>query len=138
MKEIIDLLRNSHKASLGGKADVRHNIDARKYLAEEEMAVFPDEFFTMVKYANGIRGDGINVYGILPDAENTNFKDAVYENERLDRSDISTISVLGDNEFDYLVYDNLAKEYQMRDKLDDVVTYNFATLEQAIKYMFGL
>ena len=138
MKEIIELLRDSHKVSMGGKANVHHNIDARKYLSEEGMAVFPDEFFSMVKYANGIRSDGVNIYGILPDAENTNFKDAVYENERLDRSDISTVSVLGDNEFDYLVYDNTAKEYQMRDKSDDVVIYNFATLKQALKYMFGL
>ena len=47
MKNLIEKLKASGVIVMGGRADVHHNIDARKYLAEEEMAVFPDEYFSL-------------------------------------------------------------------------------------------
>ena len=89
MKDVVEALRKSKKVFLGGKADVHHNIDARKYLAEQGMAVFPDEFFLLVKYINGMRDDSAQIYGILPEGSNLGLEDAVRENERLDRRDMT-------------------------------------------------
>ena len=121
---------------MGGRADVHHNIDARKYLAEEEMAVFPDEYFSLVKYSNGLRSDKGELYAILPLDDNRNFKDAVRMNEELDREDYDTVSVLGETSYDYLVYDNSVSQYQLRDKIKDDVVFSFSSIIQAVEYMF--
>ena len=121
---------------MGGRADVHHNIDARKYLAEEEMAVFPDEYFSLVKYSNGLRSDKGELYAILPLDDNRNFKDAVRMNEELDREDYDTVSVLGETSYDYLVYDNSVSQYQLRDKVKDDVIFSFSSIIQAVEYMF--
>ena len=121
---------------MGGRADVHHNIDARKYLAEEEMAVFPDEYFSLVKYSNGLRSDKGELYAILPLDDNRNFKDAVRMNEQIDREDYDTVSVLGETSYDYLVYDNNVSQYQLRDKVKDDVIFSFSSIIQAVEYMF--
>ncbi|MBR1648772.1 MAG: hypothetical protein IJ689_04135 [Alphaproteobacteria bacterium] len=136
MKTLIEVLKEHKNISLGEKVDVRNNIDARKYLAEEGMAVFPDEFFSYVKYANGIRSDSAEIYAILPEEDKFGFTDAVFANERLHRIDADNVSVLGKNEFDYLVYDKKENQYQLRDKNNDSLTACFGSLTQAIRYMF--
>ena len=136
MKNLFEKLIGSGVIVMGGRADVHHNIDARKYLAEEEMAVFPDEYFSLVKYSNGLRSDKGELYAILPLDENRNFKDAVRMNEELDREDYDTVSVLGETSYDYLVYDNSVSQYQLRDKIKDDVVFSFSSIIQAVEYMF--
>ncbi len=136
MKDLVDKLKASGMTVMGGRADVHHNIDARKYLAEEEMAVFPDEYFSLVKYSNGLRSDKGELYAILPLDDNRNFKDAVRMNEELDREDYDTVSVLGETSYDYLVYDNATTQYQLRDKIKDDVVYSFSSIIQAIEHIF--
>lgn len=136
MKNLIEKLKASGVIVMGGRADVHHNIDARKYLAEEEMAVFPDEYFSLVKYSNGLRSDKGELYAILPLDDNRNFKDAVRMNEELDREDCDTVSVLGETSYDYLVYDNSVSQYQLRDKIKDDVVFSFSSIIQAVEYMF--
>lgn len=136
MKNLIEKLKVSGVIVMGGRADVHHNIDARKYLAEEEMAVFPDEYFSLVKYSNGLRSDKGELYAILPLDDNRNFKDAVRMNEELDREDYDTVSVLGETSYDYLVYDNSVSQYQLRDKIKDDVVFSFSSIIQAVEYMF--
>ena len=134
MKEFMDKLKSRDDLHFCSKADVHHNIDARKYLTEENMAVFPDEFFSLVKYANGIVGTNARLYGISPDSED----DVVRKNEQLNRADKSTVAVLGSNAFDYLVYDTLVKQYQLRDRIDDMVIHSFDTLPPALVVLFGV
>ncbi len=136
MKDVVEALRKSKKVFLGGKADVHHNIDARKYLAEQGMAVFPDEFFLLVKYINGMRDDSAQIYGILPEGSDLGLEDAVRENERLDRRDMDHVSVLGETIFDYLVYDAQDKQYQLRDRETDEICACFSSLPQALRRIF--
>lgn len=136
MKDIIEKLSSGKKVFLGGKADVRHNIDARKYLAEQGMAIFPDEFFLLVKYINGMRDDSSQIYGILPNGSSLGIEDAVRENEHLNRPDGATISVLGHTAFDYLVYDTVDKQYQLRDRVTDEISSCFSSLSQALSRIF--
>ena len=121
---------------MGGRADVHHNIDARKYLAEEEMAVFPDEYFSLVKYSNGLKSDKGEIYAILPLDDNRNFRDAVRMNEQIDREDYDMVSVLGETSYDYLVYDNSVSQYQLRDRVKDNIVFSFSSIIQAVEYMF--
>ena len=138
MKDVVETLRSSKKVFLGGKADVHHNIDARKYLAEQGMAVFPDEFFSLVKYINGMRDDGAQIYGILPEGNDFGLKDAVIENENLGRRDMDKVSVLGSTIFDYLVYDHTDKQYQLRNRETDEISACFSSLPQALRRIFSL
>lgn len=137
MKEFIEKLKSQKNLCLGEKADVHNNIAARKYLADEGMQVFPDEFFLFVKYINGILGDGSRLYGIDPEEKNST-NDAVYQNERLNRADKDKVAVLGYNTFDYLVYDGEANEYQLRDKADDVIVNSYDNLQAAITVLLGI
>ena len=136
MKNLVEKLKASGVIVIGGRADVRHNIDARKYLAEEEMAVFPDEYFSLVKYSNGLKSDKGEVYAILPLDDSRNFRDAVRMNEQIDREDYDTVSVLGETSYDYLDYDNNVSQYQLRDKIKDDVVFSFSSIIQAVEYMF--
>ena len=138
MKDVVEALRKSKKVFLGSKADVHHNIDARKYLAEEGMAVFPDEFFSLVKYINGMRDDTAQIYGILPEGSDLGLEDAVRENERFDRADKSSVSVLGSTIFDYLVYDGTSHQYQLRDRETDAISETFSSLPQALHRIFKI
>ena len=138
MKDLIEAVRKTPKLILGDKADVYHNIDARKYLAEEGFAVFPDEYFSFVKYINGIRSDDGELYAILPDEDKFGFNDAVFTNVSLNRPDKAKISVLGENSFDYLVYDHEDHEYQFRDRVNDDITYRFETFSQAVSLLFSV
>jgi len=137
IKELTDKLHGHIGINCGGKADVRDNIDARKYLTASEMAVFPDEFFSLVKYANGIKTDFAEIYAIDP-LENTGFTDAVRQNERLDRQDQQTVAVLGETCFDYLVFDTESNQYQLRDKEDDMTLTRFGNLAEAILYILKI
>ena len=138
MKELAEVLRKNKRIFLGGKANPRHNIDARKYLADEGFAVFPDEYFSLVKYVNGIRDDAATVYAILPEDDGTGFADAVLVNNSLERADRATVAVLGETDFDYFVYDTKAKQYQLRDRESDDVVYRFPDISSAIKRIFNL
>jgi hypothetical protein len=137
MKEFVNKLRAQNNLCLGFKADARNNIAARKYLAEQGMAVFPDDFFSLVKYVNGIFGDGCRVYGIDPE-EKHSVNDAVFQNEDSDRKDKNKISILGYNIFDYLVYDSSVNKYQFRDKIDDVIVQSFDNIKSAITILLGI
>lgn len=136
MKNLVEKLKSSGVIVMGGRADVHHNIDARKYLAEEEMAVFPDEYFSLVKYSNGLKSDKGEIYAILPLDDNRNFRDAVRMNEQIDREDYDMVSVLGETSYDYLVYDNSVSQYQLRDRVKDNIVFSFSSIIQAVEYMF--
>lgn len=138
MKDLIEKLKKSGAVIVtGGRADVHHNIDARKYLAEEGMAVFPDEYFSLVKYSNGLKSDKAEIYAVMPLEDNRNFRDAVRMNENLERDDYETVCVLGETDFDYLVYDCQSRRYQLRDKIKDNAVASFETIVQAVDYMFA-
>ena len=138
MKDLIEKLKKSGAVIVtGGRADAHHNIDARKYLAEEGMAVFPDEYFSLVKYSNGLKSDKAEIYAVIPFGGNKNLRDAVRMNENLDRDDYETVCVLGETDFDYLVYDCQSRRYQLRDKIKDNAVASFETIVQAVDYMFA-
>lgn len=132
MKEFAEKLRKS--ACCGGKANVHDNIGARKYMAASGMAVLPDEFFSWVKYVNGVKTDFAKVYAIDPQGE-SGFTDAVHQNEFLNRPDMATVAVIGEDSFDYLVYDAQNRQYQMRDKSDDEILTCFSTLKEALQFL---
>ena len=138
MKELAEVLRKNKAIYLGGKANSHHNIDARKYLAEEGFAVFPDEYFSLVKHVNGIRDDFATIYAILPEDDGTGFADAVLVNVEMVRPDRDTVAVLGETNFDYFVYDTKAKQYQLRDRESDDIVNRFSDLSSAIKRIFNL
>lgn len=132
MKEFAEKLRKI--ACCGGKANVHDNIGARKYMAANGMAVLPDEFFSWVKYVNGVKTDFAEVYAIDPQDEG-GFTDAVRQNELLNRPDMAAVAVVGEDSFDYLVYDTQNRQYQMRDKGDDEILTRFSALKEALQFL---
>ncbi len=136
MKNLTEKLQRSGTVVTGGRVNVHHNIDARKYLVGEGMALLPDEYFSLVKYSNGLKSDKAEIYAIMPLEDNRNCKDVIRVNGALDRDDYETVCVLGETDFDYLVYNTEALQYQLRDKIRDNTVASFATIVQAIDYMF--
>lgn len=137
MKELAQMLRNARGFNCGGKADVRDNIDARRYLKEANLALLPDEFFSLVKYVNGVKGDFGELYAIDPSGQ-SGFTDAVRANESLRLPDGENAAVLGENTFDYLVYDTTTQKYQLRDREDGEIMGDYGELSAAVKGLLRL
>lgn len=134
MKELAEILHSAAGFCCGGKADVHNNIDARRYLKEANMAMLPDEFFSLVKYVNGVKSDFGELFAIDP-SEQSGFSDAVRTNESLQLPDAQTVAVLGKNTFDYLVYDNVTQKYQLRDCEDGQIMSSYGDLATAVKVL---
>ena len=134
---LIKQLQEQDDLVLGYRTDVRKNINARKSLFENGVFPFPKEYLSFLKEINGIKGDDARVFGIDAD-EKSSFNDAVVQNIKLNRQDKDKVVVLGYNVFDYLVYDSGTKEYQFRDKEDDVIVSVFGDFETSVMALLGI
>lgn len=137
MQDLVDKIKQKDGLRLGSKADVRKILDCKKHLEDENIAPIPDDYSLFIKYINGIYSDAIQVYGVSPET-NKGFKDLLLKNEELDRADKYKVLVIGQNIFDWLVYDWEQKEYQTRDLSDGFVIERFPDIKTAFGYFLGL
>ncbi len=136
MKEIIEQLKSGKNIDCNQPANVYDNIKAREFLSQNQLAVFPEDYFLFIKYINGIKNETSELYGVFAEDYTGVFTNAVTTNSSLDRADKQYISILGHTHFDYLVYDNISQQYQLRDKTDNVVIVSFSKIANAVAYMF--
>lgn len=114
MHEIIELIRQNSDVESGKGADLRNVMIARTELKRENFPVWTSEFETLLQNFNGICHNGAFVFGLKPEKE---FLSDVLE-ENLILCPPENMLFLGYNDWDYLVYDAAAAEYQLADKDD--------------------
>lgn len=105
-------------------------IYAQKTLLKFGFAEIPEEVCKFLHQINGFTYEGSHIFGIIP--EPLNFMDIINVNilnkEKLKQDQL----ILADNEFDFLIFDNKSKSYQIVDKQDLAVLEEYNNLEQGL------
>ncbi|MDR1693903.1 MAG: YrhA family protein [Lactobacillaceae bacterium] len=137
MQDFVDVLKKKNNLRLGRRADVRKIIAAKQYLETDNFAKIPDDYSLFIKYVNGVIGNNVKIYGVMPEVD-MGFSDIVSKNEIINRSDKNKVIVIGSNSFDWLVYDWEQNEYQARDLDDGFVVERFSNIQAALVYFLSL
>lgn len=91
-------------------------IRCQKQLKQNNIAPVPDEYLQLLRFSNGLRGNGSLLAGIYP--ENPEFPDLLRLNLRVRHPLCRDLIILGVNEMDYLGYNHKWQVYQIIDKDD--------------------
>ena len=90
----------------------------------------PDEYLQLLRFSNGLRGNGSLLAGIYP--ENPELPDLLRLNLRVRHPLCRDLIILGVNEMDYLGYNHKWQVYQIIDKDDFEVLEEYHELTAAL------
>lgn len=105
-------------------------IRCQKQLKQNNIAPVPDEYLQLLRFSNGLRGNGNLLAGIYP--ENPEFPDLLRLNLRVRHPLCRDLIILGVNEMDYLGYNHKWQVYQIIDKDDFEVLEEYHELTAAL------
>lgn len=105
-------------------------IRCQKQLKQNNIAPVPDEYLQLLRFSNGLRGNGSLLAGIYP--ENPEFPDLLRINLRVRHPLCRDLIILGVNEMDYLGYNHKWQVYQIIDKDDFEVLEEYHELTAAL------
>ncbi len=105
-------------------------IRCQKQLKQNNIAPIPDEYLQLLRFSNGLRGNGSLLAGIYP--ENPEFPDLLRLNLRVRHPLCRDLIILGVNEMDYLGYNHKWQVYQIIDKDDFEVLEEYHELTAAL------
>lgn len=105
-------------------------IRCQKQLKQNNIAPVPDEYLQLLRFSNGLRGNGSLLAGIYP--ENPEFPDLLRLNLRVCHPLCRDLIILGVNEMDYLGYNHKWQVYQIIDKDDFEVLEEYHELTAAL------
>lgn len=105
-------------------------IRCQKQLKQNNIALVPDEYLQLLRFSNGLRGNGSLLAGIYP--ENPEFPDLLRLNLRVRHPLCRDLIILGVNEMDYLGYNHKWQVYQIIDKDDFEVLEEYHELTAAL------
>lgn len=105
-------------------------IRCQKQLKQNNIAPVPDEYLQLLRFSNGLRGNGSLLAGIYP--ENPEFPDLLRLNLRVRHPLCRDLIILGVNEMDYLGYNHKWQVYQIIDKDDFEVLEEYHELTTAL------
>lgn len=108
-------------------------IFAQRALNRLFIAPIPQEYIIFINLQNSFECSGCRLYGILPG--NGNPLDIVNANLCAGLPDSNKKIVLGENEFDYLVFNYDCDAYQIVDKEDFEVLEEYTDLETALNHI---
>ena len=133
---LTNILRHKNTIKLGTPVDTKNIILCQKNLASYHFPTIPNSFIQILHKFNSVSSDGAHIFGIYP--HNNNFNDILTHN--LNHNKINHTLLLGFDEFDYLGYNELSKNYQIIDKDDGEVLeeYPEQELELAISYILKI
>ncbi len=109
-------------------------IVAQKVLYNMGMDFIPQTYVAFLKHYNGIKANGSYLFGATVDDD----LDIIDQNEQLPRPE--NVILLGCNEFDYLVYNYVLKEYQIIDREDFTIIdeYKESEIGYALSQIFSV
>lgn len=105
-------------------------IRCQKQLKQNNIAPVPDEYLQLLRFSNGLRGNGSLLAGIYP--ENPELPDLLRLNLRVHHPLCRDLIILGVNEMDYLGYNHKWQVYQIIDKDDFEVLEEYHELTAAL------
>lgn len=105
-------------------------IRCQKQLKQNNIAPVPDEYLQLLRFSNGLRGNGSLLAGIYP--ENPEFPDLLRLNLRVRHPLCRDLIILGVNEMDYLGYNHKWQVYQIIDKDDFEVLEEYHEVTAAL------
>ena len=105
-------------------------IRCQKQLKQNNIAPVPDEYLQLLRFSNGLRGNGSLLAGTYP--ENPEFPDLLRLNLRVRHPLCRDLIILGVNEMDYLGYNHKWQVYQIIDKDDFEVFEEYHELTAAL------
>lgn len=105
-------------------------IRCQKQLKQNNIAPVPDEYLQLLRFSNGLRGNGSLLAGIYP--ENPEFPDLLRLNLRVRHPLCRDLIILGVNEMNYLGYNHKWQVYQIIDKDDFEVLEEYHELTAAL------
>ena len=105
-------------------------IRCQKQLKQNNIAPVPDEYLQLLRFSNGLRGNGSLLAGIYP--ENPEFPDLLRLKLRVRHPLCRDLIILGVNEMDYLGYNHKWQVYQIIDKDDFEVLEEYHELTAAL------
>ena len=105
-------------------------IRCQKQLKQNNIAPVPDEYLQLLRFSNGLRGNGILLAGIYP--ENPELPDLLRLTLRVRHPLCRDLIILGVNEMDYLGYNHKWQVYQIIDKDDFEVLEEYHELTAAL------
>ena len=105
-------------------------IRCQKQLKQNNIAPVPDEYLQLLRFSNGLRGNGSLLAGIYP--ENPELPDLLRLNLRVRHPLCRDLIILGVNEMDYLGYNHKWQVYQIIDKDDFEVLEEYHELTAAL------
>lgn len=105
-------------------------IRCQKQLKQNNIAPVPDEYLQLLRFSNGLHGNGSLLAGIYP--ENPELPDLLRLNLRVRHPLCRDLIILGVNEMDYLGYNHKWQVYQIIDKDDFEVLEEYHELTAAL------
>ena len=111
-------------------------IRCQKQLKQNNIAPVPDEYLQLLRFSNGLRGNGSLLAGIYP--ENPEFPDLLRLNLRVRHPLCRDLIILGVNEMDYLGYNHKWQVYQIIDKDDFEVLEEYHELTAALNDILNI
>ncbi len=129
LEKLAARLRNlsAANAPLPGKKDF---IFAERALVRKNIPLLPPAYVDFLKNCNSFRGEGCALFGILPGTQNS--LDIVNINFAAFLPPEKEVVILGENEFDFLVFCKTSGTYLIIDKEDLEVLEEYTELEKAI------
>ncbi len=128
MDQLITKLQSLAPQSTGVSSE--DLIFAQKALTKFGIGAMPADFVKILHHVNSLNLEGCRLFGVIP--EPLNFMDIVNVNVVQKLPDAGDKIILGDNEFDSLVYVHSKQCYQIIDKSDNEVLEEYKSIEPAI------
>ena len=105
-------------------------IFAQKALTKFGIAAMPKDFIELLHHINTLSLEGRHLFGVKP--EPLYFMDIVNVNVFQKLASAADNIILGDNEFDFLIYNQSRQSYLIVDKSDNKVLEEYSDLPSAI------
>ena len=136
MKNLIEAIENSDYIETGAPQNIAKAKIYSRGMVEAGFAALPEEYIELCGHFNGLWADGAQIYAIDP--EEGFLEDVLTKNDEWIYATSPQQLVLGENDFDFLVYDAEEEVYLMVDKDYGKSGRKFEELERAAANLLGL
>lgn len=133
LQAVVERIKKAEGIACGSLDDVGRLEAIRR--ENDEWLKLPEEFYALAREINGIRSDCAELYALSTEGKSGYFTDVVKSN-RDARS--SGQVVLGETEYDYLVYVPEQRRYELQERISETSVAIFSTLAEALVYLFGV
>ncbi len=131
LQVVVERIKKDEGVAYGILADIKILNGIRKKMAGK--LAFPEEFYALAHQINGIRNDSAELYAFYAKGKSGYFTDITKANKK--NHSLEKI-VLGETEFDYLVYLPAKSTYELQDRVSGAPVAIFSKLSDALVYLF--